>query len=275
MNVSCLILTFNEEINIERCLLALDWCDDVVVLDSGSTDRTVEIARGVGARILSRPFDTFAGQRNFGLDQGAFVHEWVLHLDADEIVTPEFIARLEALAPSHGVDAYNVPSKMMLFGRWLRHAGMWPTYQVRIGHRDRLRFKQVGHGQREDLPAERVGIFPEPYLHFSFSHGMRRWLERHIRYAADEADLIIAEHEGRGGGDASGGRSSTRSGRRRKMKSISARLPVFLRPLARFFYMYVFRLGFRDGRNGFFYCFMMSVYEGMTAMLVYERRRKQ
>ncbi|KCZ47302.1 hypothetical protein HY17_18800 [Hyphomonas sp. CY54-11-8] len=261
-----MLLTFNEEKNLPSCFSALEWCDDVVVLDSGSTDRTVAIAKSNGARVLERPFDDFAGQRNWGLDNGDFVHEWVLHLDADEITTPEFIASLSKAEPDEGIDAYQIPSKMMLFGRWIKHAGMYPTYQVRLGHRDRLRFKQVGHGQREDLPAERVAIFDTPYLHYSFSHGLFGWLQKHVRYARDEAALIF---------DIRNGSSQIESGldatsRRRSAKSKAAKLPVTLRPILRFLYIYFWKQGFRDGRAGFAYALMLSVYEGMTAIFVLE-----
>lgn len=267
LKVSILLLTFNEEINLRHVLDALDWCDDIVIVDSGSTDETVDIAKAHGARVLTRDFDDFARQRNYGLEQGAFRHEWVLHLDADEIVTPEFITAIDVLVPEEGIDAYNVPSKTILFGRWIKHAGMYPTYQVRLGHRDALRFRQVGHGQREDLPPDRVGVFDTPYLHYSFSHGMFKWLLKHVRYARDEADLILALRQE----DAHQPSKQTAVGRRRTAKAIAARLPVVLRPLFRFIYIYFIRQGFRDGRAGFAYAFMLAVYEGMTAVFVFEK----
>lgn len=267
MKVSCLILTYNEASNIGECLAALEWCEDVLVLDSGSTDATVAIARSFGARILDRKFDHFAGQRNFGLDHGEFSHEWVLHLDADEIVTPDFIVALDELEAQPNIDAYMVPSKMMLFGRWLKHAGMYPVYQVRLGHRDRLRFKQVGHGQREDLPPDRVGVFDEPYLHYSFSHGMFAWLGKHVRYARDEAALLL---DYRGATSRANPEGTGASGRRRLLKAAAAKLPPALRPLLRFLYVYVLKQGFRDGRAGFVYAFMLAIYEGMTALFVFE-----
>ena len=155
MNVSVLILTFNEEANLPACLEALAWCDDIVVVDSGSTDETVNIAGAHGARILTRAFDTFAGQRNFGLDHGGLRHEWVLHLDADEIITLPFVEALERLEPQSGTDAYRVPSKFILFGQWLRYAGMYPAYQVRLGRRPVLGGqREAGHrhggGRRTD-----------------------------------------------------------------------------------------------------------------------------
>lgn len=272
MNVSILILTHNEAANLPACLDALTWCNDILVIDSGSTDDTVEIARQRGARILTRPFDDFAGQRNFGLQVGNFRHDWVLHLDADEIVTDAFLAALRALPETAEVDAWRVPFKTIFFGKWLKHAGMWPTYQVRLGHAQRLRFVQVGHGQREDLPPERVGEFPEALLHYSFSHGLRRWLDKHVRYAADEAAVIVAEPRRPGALRAMlfGADSTTR---RRGAKTLAAGLPLFARPLARFLYVYLVRRGFIDGGPGFVYAVMLSVYEAMIALLVYEARR--
>ncbi|HET7409709.1 MAG TPA: glycosyltransferase family 2 protein [Paracoccaceae bacterium] len=267
MKVSVLILTQDEARNLPRCLGALGWCDDVVVVDSGSRDATREIAAGAGARVIERPFDSFAGQRNFALEQGGLRHGWVLHLDADEVVTPEFRRALEALEPPSELDGYLVPSKMMLFGRWLKHAGQYPSYQVRLGRRG-LRFRQVGHGQREDAAPERIGAFPEPYLHHSFSHGMRHWLARHVRYAEDEAAVL-----------ASGGASADWPGllpaarRRRALKAWAGRLPLWLRPAARFAHIYLLRQGFRDGRAGLAYAVMMATYEGMIASYAYERRR--
>jgi glycosyltransferase involved in cell wall biosynthesis len=268
MNVSVLLLTFNEERNLPACLQALQWCDDILVVDSGSKDATVEIAQMAGARILSRTFDNFAAQRNFGLEQGAFRHDWVLHLDADEIVTDAFVAELRRVSPPPEIDAYFVPSKLILFGRWLRHAGMYPTYQVRLGHKDRLRFKQVGHGQREALSQERVATFNEPYLHFSFSGGIQNWLEKHVRYARDEAKLII---DIRNGEKKTNVVETGRTGRRRRAKAVAAFLPPVLRPVARFLYVMLWRKGFLDGGAGLAYALMLSVYEGMISIYLYEK----
>lgn len=268
MKVSVLLLSLNEARNLPRCLDALDWCDDIVLVDSGSTDGTVEIAAARGVRVLTRAFDDFAGQRNFGLREGGFVHDWVLHLDADEVVTPAFRQALADQGEAPGIDAYWVPSKLILFGTWLRHAGMYPVYQVRLGRRDVLRFHQVGHGQRETTPPERVGVFDEPYLHHSFSDGLARWLGRHIRYAADEARLIEARATDR---DWRALLSADAARRRRALKQLSAGLPVVLRPLARFLYVYVVRGGFRDGAAGLTYAMMLAVYEGMTVVLSRER----
>ena len=173
-------------------MAALAWADDVAVLDSFSQDETVAVAERLGARVYQRAFGNFAGQRNYALDLIPFQHEWVLHLDADEIVTPALRAEMAAAvaagagadggakARERGVktagryDAWRLPSRMMFMGRWLRYSGLYPSYQVRLGHRDRFRFKQVGHGQREDLAPERIGTLTEPYLEIpSDSHDVR------------------------------------------------------------------------------------------------------
>ena len=269
MKVSALLLTYNEEENLPRCLNALQWCDDIIVVDSGSTDRSVEIAEAAGARVLHRRFDDFASQRNFGIENGAPRHEWVLHLDADEVVTTEFQQKLDALAPQEGIDAYRVPSKIILFGHWLRYSGMYPAYQVRLGRSDRLRFKQVGHGQREDLPTSRLGTFEEPYLHYNFSRGLAEWFRKHVRYAADEAKHLAALRVGAkaGSGSLVGGQGTDR---RRLAKDLAARMPLFVRPIARFVYVYFWRRGFLDGKSGFLYASMLTLYEGMMAILTAE-----
>ena len=272
MSVSVLILTFNEEDNLPRCLDSVAWADDVLVMDSFSTDRTLEIAAARGARVIQRKWDHFAGQRNYGLDHGGFRHEWVLHLDADEVVTPELRDELLRTAASAGQDAYRVASKMMLQGRWLRRAGMYPAYQVRFGHRDRLRFKMVGHGQRECLPPERVGTLAHPLVHYSFSKGYGDWFEKHNRYSTAEAIQALAEAES-GERDWAGLISGDAVRRRRALKQLAARMPF--RPTLRFLYMYVLRRGFLDGAAGYTYCRLLSTYEYMTVLKLRELRHRE
>ncbi len=264
MGISVLVLTLNEAANLPACLAALTWSDDVVVLDSFSQDETVAVAERWGARVYQRAFDNFARQRNYALEQIPFRHDWVLHLDADEIVTQALREEMAAAVASGGFDAWRLPSKMMFMGGWLRYAGLYPSYQVRLGHRDRFRFKQVGHGQREDLAPERVGTLQEPYLHYSFSKGLTDWFDKHNRYASAEAAEAV-RLLGVGGGRDWGGlwaREPTR--RRRALKALSMRLPF--RPLLRFLYMFVVRRGFLDGRAGLTYCRLLAIYEYLIVL---------
>ena len=269
--VSVLVLTYNEEDNLPRCLASVAWADDVLVVDSFSTDRTVEIARAHGARVLQRPFDTFADQRNFGVDQGELRHDWVLHLDADEVVPGPLRDEMLAIARVGGYPAYRVASRMMFQGRWLRHAGMYPAYQVRFGQRDRLRFKQVGHGQREDLPADEVGTLRHDLEHYSFSKGLHEWFAKHNRYSSDEAAEALRQSTGAVDWAALAAPDPTR--RRRALKTLAARMPM--RPSLRFLYMYVVRRGFLDGRAGLTYCRLLSTYEAMTVAKERELRLRE
>jgi glycosyltransferase involved in cell wall biosynthesis len=270
--VSVLILTKNEELNIGRCLESVAWSDDIVVLDSGSTDETVRIAASRGARILFRDFDNFAAQRNHAMSVANFKHDWVLHLDADEVATEALAHEIDQAIRDSTRDAFRIPSKLMFMGRWLRFSGMYPVYQVRLGRRDIFRFQQVGHGQREVTENLVIGTLREPYQHFSFSKGISDWIQRHDRYSTDEAEQELKQQ--RVGADVLGGCFSTDSTvRRRSLKLLTSGFPF--RPTLRMFYMYILRLGFLDGRAGFAYCRLMSNYEYWIVLKRRELRQKQ
>jgi glycosyltransferase involved in cell wall biosynthesis len=272
MNISVLILTRNEESNLSRCLDSVEWSDDVLVLDSFSDDHTVEIARSRGIRVLQNHFVNFAEQRNFGLALGSLKHDWVLHLDADEVVTPELQRELITTATRSEKDAYRVASKVMFQGRWLKYSGLYPWYQVRFGKRDKLRFVQVGHGQRENSELDHVGTLRESLLHFSFSKGIQDWIERHNRYSTAEATHFL-ENMGNQAIDWPGIFAvGDESCRRRALKILFSHLPC--RPILRFLYMYFFRMGFLDGRAGFTYCRLLAIYEYFTVLKTRELCRK-
>ena len=262
MAFSVLILTLDEEGNLPGCLESVAWCDDVVVLDSLSSDRTVEIARAAGAKVYQREFDDFAGQRNHALGNIKFKHRWVFHLDADERFTPRLRRECEKAIVRDERSGYLVPSKMMLEGRWLKRSGMYPSYQMRLMKLGEISFVQKGHGQREADAARGVGYLHEPYLHFSFSKGLREWSERHRRYARDEAEEALKESMP-AVRILTGMFSFDPIRRRRALKQLSFRLPA--RPLMRFAYMFLFRGGICDGWPGFRYCRLMAWYEKMIS----------
>jgi glycosyltransferase involved in cell wall biosynthesis len=270
--VSVVVLTFNEAVNIERCLASVAWSNDVLVVDSGSTDGTGEMASGRGARVVTRRFDNFADQRNFALDAGNLRHEWVLHLDADETVSSELRMEIQEIVRGDtGMAGYFVPSRLMLGGKWLRHSGMYPSYQARFGRRDRLRFQMIGHGQREVLELGEMGTLRGHLLHFNFSKGMSDWIVKHARYARDEAAAIIAAPNDTRLSDLF--RAATALERRRVWKGLSRRLPA--RPLAKFLYVYVLRLGFLDGLAGLRYAALMGLYEWLINANITEELERQ
>lgn len=265
MPVSIVILTFNEVDNIDRCLRALTWCDDVWVVDSNSSDETATIAEAAGAHVVGQPWLGFAGQRNFALDHLPLKHEWVLHLDADEFVTPDLAAKLLTIGngdlENNEVTAFEVPFRMLFMGRWLRHGGAYPNYQVRFGRKDGLRFVQVGHGQREMLIYGCLGQLKQCLYHFNFSKGIGSWISKHVVYARDEAAQAL-KSSGEIIAYSAGLTFATRL--RRRIKYSTLKLPV--RPLLRFAYMYVLRFGFLDGMAGFHYCLLVSIYEHVVAL---------
>ena len=269
MSISVLILTHNEEVNIQDCLDSVSWCDDVVVLDSGSTDRTRDIARTAGARVLERPFHDFATQRNFGIAHGGFVHDWIFHLDADERIPANLRVEMREAVTQDDVDAFRVAFKLMFRGRWLKRAGMYPVYQVRLGKKSVLRFEEVGHGQREVLPADRVATLRAPLRHEAFAKGIDAWRERHRRYADREA-AAATEHLCRRSMPWKQLFSPDRTVRRRAAKALSWRLPC--RPTMRFVYMMFLRGGVLDGPAGWTYCRLMAEYERMTDQRIGELR---
>jgi glycosyltransferase involved in cell wall biosynthesis len=261
--ISVVILTLNEERNLPRCLEAISWCDDVLIVDSFSSDGTLKIAAEHGVRVVQRAFDNFAAQRNFAVDHCGLRHEWIFHLDADEVMTPDLSAEILGCIAASDKDAYRVSSKLMFHGKFLRHAGLFPWYQVRLGRRGKLRFTQVGHGQREQLPSHTIGTLKNSLLHFPFEKGLEDWIEKHNRYSTAEArqnvygyaddnfrilDLV----------------SIATDRRRRAAKKIFRRLPC--RTTIRFVYMYLFRGGILDGKAGFMYCRLLAWYEWLIVL---------
>lgn len=254
--VSVVVLTYNEERNLPDCLASAAGFDDVHVLDSGSTDRTAAVAAGRGVPVHVNPFGGFGTQRNWAIDHVPTKYAWQFHLDADERLTPELtaeLARIAAADPQHG--GYRVPSKLMFAGRWLRRAGQYPAYQVRFFRKDRLRFADHGHGQRE-VTALPLGTLEHPLVHLGFSKGVDDWFVKHVRYARREAEQAFRP-------GAAGGRLFSRDGteRRRAVKRLAARLPG--RYVLRLAHMLVWRRAVLDGWPGITYAHMVATYESM------------
>ncbi len=259
---SVVVLTLNEERDLPACLASAGGSDDLVVLDSGSTDRTAEIARAAGARVFVRRFDNFAGQRNHAQREIPFRYPWVLHLDADETVTPELHRDLRAASARDDVDGFFLAPRMMWEGRWIPHCTDFPAWQARFVRAPRFEFVEVGHGQRE-APQMRMARISSGYVHNLSSRGEADWLEKHRRYARAEARRHLAALAGGAAPRWSELFSAQALRRRRALKHFSYLLPA--RPAARFLYQYVLRGGFLDGPQGFRYCRLLARYEGFTA----------
>lgn len=263
------MLTLDEEDNIGRCLSSLMWCDEVVVVDSGSCDRTCDIAVDWGARVcIHRPDPPFrfADQRNWALDNAGLSTEWVLFVDADEVIPGDLAAEIKkTCGAAVAVDALQLAPKYMFWGRWMRRSMSFPSWHDRLVRRGHVRFDG---GVWEHFEAgTRVGRIYEPYIHYGNSKGFSEWLARHNRYSSWDAESIADYLAG-------GGSGSFRTGRKLLQRRIAARLWL-LRPLMRFALMYVIRGGFRDGPAAAVFCLRYSVYEYMTVEKIIEIRRRR
>ncbi len=266
--ISVIILTKNEERDLPACLKSLGWSDDVHVLDSGSTDKTIDIASEFGAKITSNPFQSFGKQRNFALDNIDIRHNWILFLDADEIVTEKFRkAMIEATEKAtEDVAGFYCCWKMMLEGKWLKHCDNFPKWQFRLMRKGRARFKDFGHGQKEDQVMGKIEYIREPYLHYGFSKGWFHWVDRHNRYSGQEAFVrlnncppfknIFTRHG---------------SVRNPALKSWLSRIPGW--PMLRFIQAYFFNLGFIEGTPGLIYCANIAYYEFLIQIKMREIKK--
>lgn len=257
--LSAIILTFNEVQNIGPCLQSLDWADDVVLIDSGSTDGTVEAARHVrpDVRVFTNPFEDFGQQRNFALDHAGPLHDWILFLDADERCDAAFAdAVRKSIADPAGNVGFYLCYRNYFLGRWIKRCTMFPSWQLRLLKLGQVRYRKEGHGQRE-LTEGPLDYIHAPYDHYGFSKGIADWVARHNHYSTNEVELITnLRAEPLRLRDVL---SRDAVSRRRALKRLAAK--VGFRPLARFVYLYFLRLGFLDGRAGLHFCLLRMAHE--------------
>jgi glycosyltransferase involved in cell wall biosynthesis len=254
--ISVVILALNEALDMPGCLSSIEWCDDIHVVDSGSTDNTVEIAAHFGAKILTNVFQSFAQQRNWSLDNCDLRHEWILFLDADERSTNEFHASILNATSSAGssVAGFFCCWKTMLGSKWLRRSDNFPKWQFRLLRMGCARFSDSGHGQKEGLVSGSIEYIHMPYLHYAFSKGWVCWTEKHRAYAKKDAASILEQPL-----SIKSFLSLHGSKRNVAIKRVVRVLPGW--PLLRFAYTYILRAGFLDGREGLIYCQRMLWYE--------------
>lgn len=253
-DLTIVVLTKNEELDLPNCLAALAGFGNLVVLDSGSTDRTCDIAIAHGATVWEHPFESFGKQRNWALDRVS--GGWTLFLDADEVATPEFKAAVKtAMSESPDeVAGFYCCWKMMLDGVWLKRSDNFPKWQMRLIRNRRVSFIDAGHGQKEGEVRGRLEYIREPYLHFGFSKGWTAWIDRHNRYSSLEAKDRLAAT-----GTFKDVFTVNASLRNKALKPLVSRIPFW--PLLRFAFTYVLRGGFLEGRPGFTYSAMLAIYE--------------
>jgi len=223
--LTVITITLDEERNIEACLDSVRWAGERLVVDSGSSDRTAELARAAGARVLSIPWKGYGETKNIALNEAQ--GEWVLWLDADERVTPELAAEIRQAVARNDPDmaAYTVPRRASFLGRWILHSGWYPGRVTRLFRRSKGRFsvQRVHEGLVVDGPVGALRADLEHYTDPDLHHYFRKF-NRYTTLAAEELHA---------------------AGRRFRLTD------VILRPPFQFFRMYGLRLGFLDGFPGF------------------------
>jgi glycosyltransferase involved in cell wall biosynthesis len=244
--LSVVIVTRNEEERIRACLEAVAWADELIVVDAESEDKTASIARELTDHVIVRPWPGFAAQKNHGLDaaRGA----WILSLDADEIVSPALRAEIARIIELDGpADGYAVPRRNIFWGRWIRHGGLYPDWQVRLFRRGRGRFSE--RTVHESVQVEgAVGRLAGHLEHRSY-RDVSDFLARADRYSTLAAEDFIA--------------------RGRRVHAWD----FVLRPLGRFLGMYVLARGFLDGWRGFLLAALYAYYVLIRCAKVWERTR--
>lgn len=224
MSLAVLILTYNEATHIRDCIASVaDLADEIVVIDAGSADETVRLAQEAGARVVHHPMtEGFAAQRNFALAQTAA--QWVFYLDADERVTPELAAELRRVMRGDTRTAWAVPRKFMMYGRWIKHGGLYPDYTPRLFSRD-VGLKWQGTIHESAQVAGEMKRLVQPLCHFGF-RGWEPHLAKDNRYTT-----MLAQQ-------------AWEKGKRASVASL------VLHPLWAFIRMYFLRAGWRDGVLG-------------------------
>lgn len=276
--ISILIPARNEQANIRACVESAAFAGEIVVVDSGSTDGTREIAASLGARVVDFKWNgAYPRKKNWALANVPWRNEWVFILDADERITPELAAELRRVVDAPECDGYYVNRRFWFQDGWLLHCGYYPSWNLRFFRHKLGRYEQFeglgdsGSGDNEihehvELKG-RSGRLRGEMEHFAFPT-IDIWVEKHNRYSNWEARLLVSAS-----GPAAAGRAAIDPvlARKRRLKYLAARLPF--RPALRFLYHYVIRAGFLDGRRGLVFCRLMAFYEFLSVAKADELRR--
>jgi glycosyltransferase involved in cell wall biosynthesis len=276
--VSVIVPIRNEAANLERCLRSVAWADEIVVVDSQSTDASPEIAQKLGATVVQFHFQgTWPKKKNWALDHLPLRHEWVFILDADEVLPPAAEAEFRAVTsnPASSVAGYWINRRFMFMGRWLRHA-YYPNWNLRLFRRELGRYEkltdidtQSGDNEVHEHVVVRgeTGRLRCEMDHYAFP-SVEVFVEKHNRYSNWEARVALDRYLRK---PQATGLQLGATAWRRRLKQFSQRLPF--RPLLRFLYVYVAQRGFLDGREGYYFARLHGFYEFLSLAKTYELKK--
>lgn len=271
---SIFILTHNEELDIAACIESAALCDDVIVVDSFSSDRTPDIVRDMSrrypqVRFVQHAFESHGKQRTWMLRNIRYKYPWAYILEADERMTPALFAECKAAVASGKHVGYYAAERVLFMDKWIKRSTQYPRYQLRLLDKKHVWFDDYGHTEREVINGSH-GFLKETYPHYTCGKGFSRWIEKHNRYSTDEAVETVKQLSD---GNIRWRRlfvGKSEVERRRALKDLSLRMPA--RPLVRFFYMYFVLGGILDGRAGFTWCVLQAFYEYLILLKVWEIR---
>jgi glycosyltransferase involved in cell wall biosynthesis len=273
--VSVLVPAKNEEQNIEACLRSVAWADEVFVVDSDSTDRSADIAQSLGATVVRfRYSGKWPKKKNWALENLPFRNPWVLILDADERITPALAEEIREAIARPGFDGYHLNRKFMFLGRWIRHCGWYPSWNMRLFKHRLGRYEFLGEGTDDLRTGDnevhehvalqgKTGYLRHDMLHEDF-RDLFHWIERHNRYSSWEAQ-VYSHLKTKATSEA---QTSGPLKRKWLLRRIWVHLPF--RPTLKFLGMYFFRLGFLDGRAGYYFCRLHAHHEFNIGVKRYE-----
>ena len=280
--LSVVVLTYNEERNLPDCLESVTgWAEKVFVVDSGSTDRTVEIAKAYGAKVATHPFESHAKQWNWALRNLPISMEWILALDADQRVTAELRDEISKLvngkgAANGGPAGCFIKRRQIFRGKWIKHGGYYPKYLLKLFRRSEAWADEndlVDHHFRVqgEVAKLRHDIIEDNRNEADISV----WVEKHNRYAALQAREEINQAQNKSHGVLRASLWGSPDQRVFWLKNIWNRLPIYVRPFLYFLYRYVFRVGFLDGKEGFIFHFLQAFWYRLLVDIKLEELRRE
>jgi len=273
--VAVIVLTRDEEANLPACLASLEELNCALfVVDSGSGDRTVQIARSAGAHVVTHPFENYSAQRNWAQQHLPIRSDWVLHLDADERLSPELVAEINDVMrqPPADTDGFLLRKRTIFMGRWIKHGAHYPAYHLRLFRRQRGACEDRLYDQHF-LVQGRVRALQHDYSDVLTSD-LLTWTRRHARWADLEAQEIVAQR-------APGQRVQASlfgnpiQHRRWLREGLYARAPLFVRAILYWLYRYLIRRGYLDGTEGLIFHFLQGCwYRFLVDARLYEYRKR-
>lgn len=269
--ITAIILTYNEELNLENCLKnIIDWADEILIVDSYSTDGTARIAKRYGAKIIQHPFENQAQQFNWALDNLKIENDWILRLDADEYLTEELKNEVAEVlfnirtsdvpninvnvrtSDVQEINGYYIKRRVYFMNHWIRYGGYYPTWIMRLFRKDKARSEQRAMDEHIILLEGKARKLKNDFIDDN-KKDLSWWIQKHNDYASREANEALSGNYGQG------------------KKRFYYQLPLFCRACLYFIYRYFFQLGFLDGKEGLIFHFLQCFwYRFLVDAKIYE-----